>query len=109
MQIKNAANGLTIFQYTFNLCNIQKERKRGNVWAIQIFGIIEKSANFNTTCPFEKGIRTYNQITIPDVLAVPFIKLGETWQIISNLQYKEKKMMSIWVITVDFIVIEIED
>lgn len=109
MQIKNSVNGLTAFRYTFNTCNIEKERKRGNILASNIFGIIEQSANFNISCPFKKGIRKFKQITILDISVLPFIKLGETWQMISNLQSKEKKMLNIWVTVVDFIMIEIDD
>lgn len=109
MQIKNSVNGLTVFRYTFNMCNIEKGRKRGNILASTIFGIVEQSANFNISCPFKKGIRKYKQMTIPDISVLPFIKLGETWQVISNLQSKEKKMLDMWVTVTDFIMIEIDD
>lgn len=76
--------------------------------ASTLFGIFEQSANFSIACPFKNGTMSFNQVTLPDVSVPPFIRVNETWQLISNLQFKEKKMLSIWITNIDFTLIEFD-
>lgn len=52
--MKNKKTNIVVFRYTFSLCDLSKDRDRGNKIAKVITNLIEDTANFTLQCPFKK-------------------------------------------------------
>ena len=52
--MKSTTSEQTLVSTTINLCNMENECKRGNIFAKTLCALFDKSANFIMKCPFKK-------------------------------------------------------